>query len=244
MADLNLRINRDVLTIAANARAELAAGGLDVEKNGPMTLAIEPEVVEDALMNDVRTGAQCVVINVINFAPAALRITNSLDKAEELAKTSVKMLAGQRVQHPIVRVVPCGLPIDEESKQSLNEHADQYKFIGRLFGKLDVDGFLLDDFENATELKCALIGLRMVTDKTLIYFKDNLENTNIIDEDYAPASSKLAIFDYNDCAHIDDLLDRATRAAQSGKQFLLVKNASTSKTAAIAAITTGLPVAL
>lgn len=242
MADLNLRLNRDVLTIAASARETLAHAGLDLSKSGTITLAIEPEVVEDAILEDVRSGAQCVVANVINFAPASLRQTNSLKDAEALAKISVNMLAGQRIQHPLIRVSPCGLPIDSSLALSLKEHCEQYKFVAELFDSLAIDGFLLDEFENEAELACALQGIRQGSQKTIVYFKDNIENAQLSDDDFAPASSKLAIFDYNECAHIDDLLDRATLATQSGIQFLLVKNAGASKSAAIAALTSGLPV--
>ena len=252
MADLNLRLGLDVLTIAENARNILLQAGLDVDADANVTLAIEPEVVENAIAEDLRTGAQCVVTNVINFNPSALRKMKALDEAETLAKKSAAMTQNKQVQHPLVRIFPSELPLDPTSKQSLNEHADEYKFVAKLFNKLPIDGFLLHGFENETEIKCALIGIRKVSDKTIIYDKrilessddlkndtKNLESCSIEDSDYSPASSKIAVFDYDQIPHIDALLDTATSEAESGTQFLLVKNASPSKTAAVCALTSG-----
>lgn len=245
MADLDLRIDRDVLTIAAGAREDLERGGLDLDVAGPMTLAIEPEVIEAAVLCDVQTGAQCVVINPINFAPACLRQTSSLDKAEELAKACLDIVKNQRLQHPLVRVFPCGLPLDETSTQSQKEHYEQYKFIAKLFAGREIDGYLFDSFTNATDLKCALLAIRENSAKTLVYTTQNLDieaAKEIKTLDLSPASGKLLVIDYGKCAHIDDLLDQATSAAANGTQFLMVSGANYSKTAAIAAITQGQPV--
>ena len=239
MADLNLRLNRDVLTIAENARNILINSGLDVDADANLTLAIEPEVIENAIGEDLRTGAQCVVTNVINFNPSALRKMKALDEVETLAKKSVSMTKNKQVQHPLVRIFPSELPLDTTSKQSLNEHANEYKFVAKLFEELAVDGFLLHGFENATELKCALVGIRKVSTKTIVYDKAMFENSGIEDTDYAPASSKIAVIDYDQISHIDEVLDVATNFAENGTQLLLVKNASPSKTAAVCALTTG-----
>ena len=239
MADLNLRLGLDVLTIAENARNILLQAGLDVDADANVTMAIEPEVVENAIAEDLRTGAQCVVTNVINFNPSALRKMKALDEAETLAKKSAAMTQNKQVQHPLVRIFPSELPLDPTSKQSLNEHADEYKFVAKLFEELAVDGFLLHGFENATELKCALVGIRKASNKTIVYDKAMFENSGIEDADYAPASSKIAVIDYTQVPHIDALLDDATKKAENGTQFLLVKNASPSKTAAVCALTAG-----
>lgn len=244
MADLNLRLGRDVLTIAENARDALVHSGLDVDADANLTYAIEPEVAENAIAEDLRTGAQCVVTNIINFNPSALRQMNALAEAKKLAEKSARMTQNKQVQHPLVRIFPSELPLDPTSKSSLNEHAEEYKFVAKLFENLPVDGFLLHGFEDATELKCALVGIRKATIKTIVYDKAMFENSGIEDVDFAPASSKIAVIDFDNVAHIDELLDVATNFAKSGTQFLLVKNASPSKTAAVCALTSGWEVKL
>lgn len=242
MADLDFRLNRDVLTIAESARCALLSAGLDLDADGALTLNIEPEVVQDAIIADINTGAQCVVTNVIDFCPSALRKMNALKEAEHLSNISIEMTQNMRVQHPLVRVFPSKLPLDYNNKNSLNEHCDEYKFIAKLFAGKPVDGYLLHGFTNETELKCALVGLRKVSAKTLIFDKSNFRESEIIAADYQPASSKIAIFDYEKMAHIDELLDTAIQKAETGAQFLLVNNANPSKTAAICALTKGWPV--
>lgn len=242
MADLFLRLDQDVLTVAENARSALISAGLDIDAEGAVTLNIEPEVVEAEIRNDIATGAQCVVANVFSFCPSALRKMRALNEAENLAKLTMKAFENAHVQHPLIRVFPSELPLDPTSKASLNEHCEEYKYVSNLFENFDVDGFLLHGFENETELKCAMIGLRKASNKTIVYDKSQFEGTDIIDEDYEPASSKVAVIDYAGLDHIDHLLDIATEKANTGAQFLLVTNGNPSKTAAVCALTKGLQV--
>ncbi|MDO4842721.1 MAG: hypothetical protein Q3982_08620 [Phoenicibacter congonensis] len=242
MADLFLRLGQDVLTVAENARSALISAGLDIDAEAAVTLNVEPEVVDAEIRNDIATGAQCIVANVFSFCPSALRKMRALHEAENLAKLTMLSVENRHIQHPLIRVLPSDLPLDPTSKTSLNEHCEEYKFVANLFEKFDVDGFLLHGFESETELKCAMIGLRKASNKTIVYDKSQFEGTDIIDEDYEPASSKLAVIDYEKLDHIDHLLDVATEKANSGAQFLLVTNGNPSKTAAVCALTKGLQV--
>ena len=244
MADLNLRLGRDVLTIANGARERLIKGGggvsgLDLDKFGAATLAVEPEVIESEIVCDFNTGAQCVVLNVFDFAPASFRKMDALVKAQEFAKLTVNMAKGLKIQHPLIQIFESDLPFDESSKSSLNEHCEQYKFVAKLFEEEPIDGFLCVGFSDAARLKCALTGIRKVSDKTIIFDQSSFDG-EIMEADFAPASSKFCSFDYAQAKNIDWLLDEAIKKAEEGVQFLNVVNASPSKTAAVFAVTNGI----
>lgn len=240
MADLHLRLGRDVLTIADSAKNYLMSQGFDPKKDGAPALFVEPEIFEEALRLDASSGAQCVVLNTFSFAPLDLRTSNSLEKAVQLAQKTCSLAKNFKIQHPFIKVEPCGLPLDEQNKTSLNEHCEQYKFIAHLFDDSLIDGFLVSGFENLTELKCALIGLRKATDKTIVFDVSQIEGQFPLVEDFAPASVIKETIDAHKSEHIDAILERAEKIAQSGQQFLYIEGAKASTISAIAAVTSGL----
>jgi 5-methyltetrahydrofolate--homocysteine methyltransferase len=102
-------------------------------------------------------------------------------RAEELARAALHVAGAVRPQHVLAEIGPCGLPLDGSSKASLNENCDQYKCVAQLLegmrggadaqaGTVDAagvaafDAYLLNGFERTADLKCALMGLRKVTD--------------------------------------------------------------------------------
>lgn len=137
----------------------------------------------------------------------------------------------------MIQIYPSKLPLDISSKSSLNEHCDQYKFVASLFNSLKIDGFLCAGFTIEEELKCALTGIRKVSDKTIVFDKSAFNNSEILDADFAPSSSKYYCFDYSKMNSIDELLDEAISKVNFGVQFLNVRSASPSKTAALFALT-------
>ena len=239
MADLHLRLGRDVLTIADSARGYLASAGLNVERDAPMALFVEPEIFEEAIRLDVVGAAQCVILNVFNFTPAHLRAANSLEKATQLAQKSCAIAKNFKIQHPLLKVESCSLPLDETSKASLKEHCEQYKFVGNLFEDSIVDGFFITGFDSVFELKCAMTGLRMTSEKPIVYDTSCLAKDLPIEEDFAPASIVKEIIDVAKCPSIDEIISRAENIAASGQQFIYLKNAKPSQTSAIATLMSG-----
>ena len=240
MADLNLRLGRDALTIADNARDYLTTQGLDVKRDGAAALFVEPEIFEEALRLDATCGAQCVVLNTFNFAPLDLRKSNSLSKSEQLAQKTCALAKSFRIQHPMLRVEPCGLPLDRNSKASLNEHCNQYKFIGQLFNNTLIDGFLVTGFSDLTELKCAIIGLRKGSEKVIVFDASNFETDKPYPEDFAPAARIDEVINVENYPSIDHILEKSEGLVAKGQQFLYLKGGSVSQTSAVAAVTNGI----
>lgn len=248
MADLNLRIGRDVLTIADNTTGALKKTGLDIKNAGAMTLLLEPEVIKEILILDAKCGAQCVVVNSIDFAPLELRRQKVEKNADELLENILNTFKDLKIQHPLIRIFPSHLPLDISSKANLKEHCDEYKFVARLFDISDVDGFLLQDFSSISELKCALTAIRMVSDKPIIFSRDSLsedercersDDKAVVCADFGCCTDSIALFDAQQFVSIDELLDATIKSASQGYNFLKVDNGSSAKTAAVAALTNG-----
>ncbi len=164
MADIQLRFMKDMLVLSEPVMTSMERLGLNVERDGDLTLLLEPEVLEDAYKLDALVGAQCLVAPTATLTPARLAHTGMRERASELASAALRIVQAQSPQHILVELTPCGLPLDTASKASLNENADQYKRAALLFADESFDAFFLNRFTRIADLKCALIGMRKVSD--------------------------------------------------------------------------------
>ena len=129
-----------------------------------LALLLEPEVFEDAYRLEKAVGAQCLVAPTANLTPARLAHVGMQRSAEQLARTAVEVTAAHAPEHLLVELAPCGLPLDAASKASLLENRAQYERAAHLFDGLAFDAFFLNGFASVADLKCALMGIRKVTD--------------------------------------------------------------------------------
>ena len=237
MADLGLRIGRDVLVVADNTRSSLQNRGFDEELINPYILEVEPECYEDALRLDAMGGSQCIVINFFSYLPTDLRASNSLCRAQSLAKENVKLASKFKLQHPLIKITPSGLPLDPSSKNSLQENCDEYKFVAMLFEELAIDGFYLSDFDNLAALKCALTGLRMISDLPIICDIHKIGQHDLVEADYGDCVFVPKVIDCEQFDNVDENIDFAIELAHKGNQFLIIKNGTSAICAAVAAMT-------
>jgi 5-methyltetrahydrofolate--homocysteine methyltransferase len=180
MADILLRLNKEMLVLSSAADAAFERAGV-AQRDIEMTLLLEPEVAEEIYKLEEFAEPQCWVAPTAGLTPARLRAVGMDGRAEELARAALQVAGAVRPQHVLAEIGPCGLPLDGSSKASLNENCDQYKCVAQLLegmrggadaqaGTVDAagvaafDAYLLNGFERTADLKCALMGLRKVTD--------------------------------------------------------------------------------
>lgn len=164
MPDIALRFHKDMLVLSAPVAPVLARQGFDVGQDLEFANLVEPEAVRDALRLNKVAGAQCLVANTAAVTPARLAHRGLEDRAAEIVVAGVAIAQELRPQHILVEIGPCGLPLDPASKASLNENRDQYARAARACADVQVDALFLNGFGNPTDLKCALMGVRQVSD--------------------------------------------------------------------------------
>ncbi len=167
MADIQIRFNREMLVMNSSVASALERQGVDVGRDLEFMNLIEPDTVRDILRLEMAAGAPLLVLGTRNMTPAQLARRNMEDRAFELSVASLTVAASLRPQHVLVEIAPCGLPLDSSSKTSLNEHKNQYVETARIFEKSLFDAYLLNDFDDVVSLKCALMGLRQVSDRPI-----------------------------------------------------------------------------
>lgn len=168
MPDIALRFHKDMLVLSAPVLPALERLGVDVARDAELTLLLEPDTFEEFYKMEAIAGAQCIVAGTGALTPARLTRVRMEDRGAELARLALGAVSAARPQHVLVEIGPCGLPLDPSSKASLLENRDQYARAGRLLDKAEFDAFFLEGFEDAVDLKCALMGLRKVSDKPIV----------------------------------------------------------------------------
>ena len=168
MADLALRFCKDMLVVSSPVEEALRRAGIESVRDQALALLVEPETIEEAYRMEAVAGPQCVVTPVAAFTPARLVAIGAEGKGEVLAEAALSVMAEFKPQHVLVEIAPCGLPLDPESKASLVENRDQYARAAKLFEGRTFDGFFLNGFTTVADLKCALMGLRKVSDAPIL----------------------------------------------------------------------------
>lgn len=175
MADIALRFFKDMLTLSSPVQAALTRQGIDDARDQALTVILEPETIEDIYRLEMAAGPQCLVTPVADFAPARLTALGMEGKGADLARAAVAIPRTFKPQHLLVEIGPCGLPLDPSSKGSLMENRDQYARAAELFANEGFDAFFLNGFSTIEDMKCALMGLRKVSDAPL-FASVNVQN--------------------------------------------------------------------
>ena len=164
MPDIALRFDKDMLVVSAPVSAALARQGVDVDRDLELMTVLEPDSIQEAMRLESMAGAQCLVTTTAGITPARMAQVGMKDRAHDVARASLEVLRPLKPQHVLVEIGPCGLPLDASSKASLNENRDQYARAARLFKGEQFDAFYLNGFTTASDLLCALMGVRQVSD--------------------------------------------------------------------------------
>ncbi len=180
MADIQLRFGKDVLVIGPQVQVQLANPPADDEDllkaadafDTEFSLLFEPEIFEESYLLQKLAGAQCLVTPTASLTPARLAHTGMQDAAAQLASTAVSVVTAQTPEHVLVEIGPCGLPLDASSKASLLENRRQYERAAQLFAEETFDAFFLNGFTRVVDLKCALMGIRKVSDAPILASAD------------------------------------------------------------------------
>ena len=165
MADIELRFDKDMLVLSAPIDAVLARQGIDAAHDRQYLNLMEPDIVHDALNLEVMAGAQCIVTTTEDITRARLAHVRMDGDADRLALDALAIAQSLSPQHVLIEIGPCGLPLDQFSKASLNESRAQYADAARAFGNEGFDAFLLSGFTKIADMKCALMGVAQVSDK-------------------------------------------------------------------------------
>ncbi|MDR0514374.1 MAG: homocysteine S-methyltransferase family protein [Coriobacteriaceae bacterium] len=129
---------------------------------------IEPEVVRDAYRLELAAGAQCLVTQTAGITRARLAHTNREDQAAELAQAALCVVNSLRPQHVFAEIGPCGLPLDSSNEASLEQSRAQYAQAAEAFGEGGFDAFFLNGMTHPADMRCALEGVRAVTQMPII----------------------------------------------------------------------------
>ncbi len=196
MPDIAMRFHKDMLVLSSPVEPILAQQGFDLDQGVEFASLVEPEAMHDALSLSVLAGAQCIITCTSGLTSARLSHRYLEDRADEVLRAALDMVADLAPQHTLVEVGPCGLPLDASSKNSLNENRDQYLRVARLETARPFDAFFLNGFQNPVDLKCALMGLRKASDLPIFASVDVDDDGTMSNGRYTLDEACEVMFDY------------------------------------------------
>lgn len=230
MPDIAMRFNKDMLVLSAPLRAVLARQGVDVERDLEYMVLVEPEALRDTMRMEKVAGAQCLVAATEGLTPARLAHKDMDGRERELALAALNMVRPLKPQHLLAEIGPCGLPLDGSSADSLNENRAQYARAARAFEGQELDALLLTGFKRPDDLKCALMGVRQVSDLPVFASVDVNGagmvadgRTSIEDAISVMAEYGASVAGFECAASQDDVTAVARRAADSCDLPLIVQ---------------------
>lgn len=187
--DIGLRFHKDMLVLSSPVGAVLERFGVDTTRDMEFTMLFEPDTLEKAYELEALSGAQCLVAATSALTPARLAHARMEDRTEELARVALETVAALKPQHILVELGPCGLPLDPDSKASLVEHRDQYARAAKAFANSTFDAFFLNGFTTVSDLKCALMGIRKVSDAPVFASVDVRADATLAREAVGPTET-------------------------------------------------------
>lgn len=164
MADIQLRLHKDMLVLTAPVDFALERQGIDMTEDAEYISLMEPETVRDALRYEVMAGAQCLVTNTEGICPARLAHKRVEDRIEEFAQAALEHAAECKPQHTVCEIGACGLPLDPSSEASMEQSMSQYARAAAAFGEEGFDAMLLNGMRTVADIQCAVAGVRRVYD--------------------------------------------------------------------------------
>lgn len=188
MPDIQMRFHKDMLVLSAPLDATLAKQGIAVEFDRQYLNLVEQDSLEDAFRLEKVAGAQCLVTTTQDITPARLAHARMDGDGARLADAALAIARKEAPQHILVEIGPCGLPLDASSKSSLNENRGQYAQAARDFEGMEFDAFFLNGFTSINDLRCALMGVKQVSDKP-VFASVRLGTSNGLEKTKAEASS-------------------------------------------------------
>ena len=183
MPDIHLRFHHDMLVLSAPINGSLARQGFKDPEEIELLCLTESESVKEALRLEHLAGAQCLVAPSPGVTQARLAYSRLEDHAAEVAASALEMVRWFHPQHVIAPIDATKLPLDPASKDSLMANRDQYSEAVRAYGDDGIDAFLLDGLAGADDVRCALMGVRRVTDLPVFASVDVDGEGNLISAD-------------------------------------------------------------
>ena len=230
MPDIQLRFHKDMLVLSAPVDAALRARGFEDMQEREMLLATEPETVFEPLRLDMMAGAQCLVLPTEGITRARLAHVRADDAGQAIADAALALAAKLSPQHVLAEIGPTGLPLDVTSKTSLVSNRDQYAQAAQLFDPARIDALFLNGLKGADDLRCALMGVRKVSDVpvfasvtvdehgTILGHRDSMEAAFAVMEEYGADVAGIQT-----AAGIDDVVALVRRMGEACSLPLLVQ---------------------
>ena len=157
MADIQLRLDKDVLVIEGAMGTMLQQMEISSEESGLLLNVLDPELITDIHRRYKAAGANCAVTNTFGGTKAKLQTYGLAERAEELNRAGVRAAKDADVQHVLADVGPCGLTMYPLGTASFEDVYQQFFEQISFLAAEGPDAILIETMADIAEARCAVL---------------------------------------------------------------------------------------
>lgn len=246
MADIALRLGRDVLVTQGPMGTQLMAQGFDGDMPLPMLNLTEPEIVEELHRIYRAAGADCAITNTFMATSANLAPHGLAGSVARINEEGVRLAREQGFPHVLVSVGPCGVEVEPgsglavlrafEAQASGEARAagdwpagygaavEQYAEQIAALAAGDPDALLLETFTSLDDALAAVEAARRTCDVPVIASMAFCEKAEAAPEEAAAALERAGVAAVGcNCMEIDACVDAIERMRGACKLPLIAR---------------------
>ena len=168
MPDILRRLGREVLVVDGAMGTMLQRAGMPSGQCPEELNVTNPEMVLGVHQAYVMVGAECVTTNTFGGSRPKLVEYGLGDRVEELNRAAVRIARRSGAQHILADVGPTGLVMQPLGGASFAEVFDVFVEQISALAAENPDALIFETFTDLTEIRCALLAARSVTELPLI----------------------------------------------------------------------------
>ena len=176
MPNIEMRFNRDILTMSSPIETYLSNDGFDFLNEAEYLSFTDAESIKDAYCLQKSALVPCFVTHLPNLNWLRLAQIGMQDDAPMLAKLNIELAGFHKPQHLIVESRCPDFAFDPNSKASTVQFSDEYKKFAEMFNPFEFDAYLLNKFSATTQADIAITTLKKYSDKPVFISISIYEN--------------------------------------------------------------------
>ncbi|MDR3053634.1 MAG: homocysteine S-methyltransferase family protein [Coriobacteriales bacterium] len=168
MADLQLRLNKDILILEGAMGTLLQAQDVPSSECGELLNVLDPELIIDIHSRYKLAGAHCAITNTFGGTRVKLDAYGLGNRVEELNRSGVRLAKAAEVEHVLADVGPCGLVLEPLGSATFDTvYAQYFEQISALAAEKP-DAILIETMADIADARCALLAAKAACDLPII----------------------------------------------------------------------------
>ena len=168
MADLYMRLKRDVLVVEGGMGSVFSRYGVKPGKCPEFLNIAEPDLIEEIHRYYKLAGSQCAVTNTYGASRVRLSKLGYEDQFEDFNLSGVEIAQSINPQHVLANIGPCGIRVDSKDSGKYDEAYAEYCEQSAILARRHPDAIFIQTMSSIYDAECAVKACRETVDVPII----------------------------------------------------------------------------